>query len=80
MDHTELVPCTHRNAGRLPSNYDSLIEHTVSPYPPNNTTPSASQVKASGNSHIWENIESQNVPTTTQYILLSSWRKSTRGK
>ena len=35
MDHTELVLCTLRNADRLPSNTESLIEHIVSPYPPN---------------------------------------------
>ena len=51
----------------------------VSSYPPNDTSPSASQVKASSGSYIWENIESQNVSITAQYILLSSWRKSTRG-
>ena len=43
-------------------------------------SPSASQVKASSGSHIWGNIEPENVSTTTQYILLSSWRKSTRGR
>ena len=43
-------------------------------------SPSASQVKASSGSHIWGNIEPQDVSTTTQYILLSSWRKSTRGR
>ena len=80
MDHTELVPSTLGNAGRPPSNNDSLIEHIVSPYPPNNTSPSASQVKTSSGSHIWGNINSQNVSTTTQYILRSSWRKSTRGR
>ena len=80
MDHTELVPGTLGDAGRPPSNNDSLIEHIVSPYPPNNTSPSASQVKTSSGSHIWGNIESQNVSKTTQYILLSSWRKSTRGR
>ena len=73
-----MVPCTLRNAGRPPSNNASLIEHIVSPYPPNNTSPSASQVKTSSGSHIWGNIDSQNVSRTTQYILLSSWRKSTR--
>ena len=31
-------------------------------------------------SHIWGNIDSQNVSTTAQYILLFSWRKSTRGR
>ena len=80
LDHTELVPGTLGDAGRSPSNNDSLIEHIVSPYPPNNTPPSASQVKPSSGSHIWGNIESQNVSKTTQYILLSSWRKSTRGR
>ena len=30
--------------------------------------------------HIWGNIESQNVSKTTQYILLSSRRKSSRGR
>ena len=80
MDHTELVPSTLGNAGRPPSNNDSLTEHIVSPYPPNSTSPSASQVKTSSGSHIWGNIDSQNVSRTTQYILLSSWRKSTRGR
>ena len=80
LDHTELVPGTLGDAGRPPSNNDSLIEHIVSPYPPNNTSPSASQVKTSSGSHIWGNIDSQNVSRTTQYILLSSWRKSTRGR
>ena len=80
MDHTEHVPGTLGNAGRPPSNNDSLIEHIVSPYPPNNTSPSASQVKTSSGPHIWVNIDSQNVSTATLYILLSSWRKSTRGK
>ena len=79
MDHTEQVPCTLRNAGGPPSNNDSLIEHIVSPYPPNNTSPSEPQAKASSDSHIWGNFES-NVSTTTQYILLSSYRKSTRGR
>ena len=78
LDHTEPVPGTLRNAARLLSNNDSLIEHTVSPYPPNITSPSASQVQVSSSSHIWGNIEPQNVSTTTQYILLSSWGKPTR--
>ena len=80
MDPTELVPGTLGNTGRPPSNNDSLIEHIVSPYPPNNTSPSASQVKTSSGSHIWGNMDSQNVSRTTQYILLPSWRKSTRGR
>ena len=80
LDHTELVPGTLGDAGRQPFDNDSLIEHIVSPSPPNNTSPSASQVKTSSASHIWGNIESQNVSKTTQYILLSSWRKSTRGR
>ena len=46
--------------------------------PTHPTTPSASQVKTSSGLHIWGNIDSQNVSTTTQYILLSSWRISTR--
>ena len=80
LDLTELVPNTLGSAGRPPSNNDSLIEHIISPYPPNNTSPSASKVKTSSGPHIWGNINSQNVSTTTQYILLSSWRKSTRGR
>ena len=32
LDHTELVPGTLGDAGRPPSNNDSLIEHIVSPY------------------------------------------------
>ena len=80
MDHTQLVPGTLGDAGRPLSNNDSLIEHIVFPYPPNNTSPSASQVKTSSGSRIWGNIESQNVSKTTQYILLSSWRKSTSGR
>ena len=52
----------------------------VSSYPLNDTSPSASQVKASSGSYIWENIESQNLSITAQYILLSSWRKSTWGR
>ena len=46
--------------------------------PTHPTTPSASQVKTSSGLHIWGNIDSQNVSTTTQYILFSSWRISTR--
>ena len=72
LDHTELIPGTLRTTGRSPSNNGSLIEHTVSPYPPNNTSPSASQGKASSGSHVWGNIKPQNVSTTTQYILLPS--------
>ena len=52
LAHTEPVPGTLRNAARPPSNNDSLIEHTVSPYPPNNTSPSAFQVKTSSGSHV----------------------------
>ena len=52
FDHTELVPGTLGDAGRPPFNNDSLIEHIVSPYPPNNTSPSASQVKTSTGSYI----------------------------
>ena len=70
--------CTLRNAGRPPSNNDSLIEHIVSPYPTNNTSPSASEVKTSSGSHIWGNMDSQSISTTAKCILLSSWRKSTR--
>ena len=50
-----------------------LPTHPTTPQPP-----SASQVKASIGSHIWGNINSQNVSATAKYILLSSWRKSTR--
>ena len=68
-----------RNADKPPSNNDGLIERTVSPYAPNNTLPSASQIKTSVGSHIWGYIESQNISTATQKIILSSWKKSTRG-
>ena len=51
----------------------NILHHPTHP-------PSASQVKASSGSLIWGNIEPKNVSTTTQYILLSSWRKSTRGR
>ena len=68
MDHTELVPGTLGNAGGPPSNNDSLTEYIVSLYPPNNTSPSTSQVKTSSGSHIWGNIDSQNVSITTQDI------------
>ena len=35
--------------------------------------------KTSSGSHNWGKVESQNVSTTTQYILLSFWRKSFGG-
>ena len=73
-----MVPCTLRNAGRRSSNNDSLIEHIVSPYPPKSTSPSASEVKTSSGSHIWGNVDSQSISTAAKFILLSSWRKSTR--
>ena len=52
----------------------------ISVYPLNNTSPSASQVKTSSGLHILSNIDLQNVSKTTQYILLSIWSKSTRGR
>ena len=48
--------------------------HPTTPHPLH----SKSQKTSSGSNN-WGNVESQNISTTTQYILLSSWRKSTGG-
>lgn len=70
LGHTELILSTPWNTTRLPINNSNLIEKPVFPYTPKDTSLSASQVQASGGSHACKNIELQNVPITTQYILL----------